>query len=75
MVIIDHLYLFKQKLKIMKKQFIVIEEGAGDYFIVDDLKELITEMYGKYNDKTEDSFYRIYKVIEIKGEFEITEMN
>lgn len=59
----------------MKKQFIVIEEGTGDYFIVTDLKTLIEEMYGEYNDSTEDSFYSIHKVIEIKGEFEITEMN
>ena len=64
-----------QKIKIMKKQFIVIEEGTSDYYIVNDLKKLITEMYEEYNDSTEDSFYRVHKVIEIKGEFEITEMN
>jgi hypothetical protein len=59
----------------MKKQFIVIEEGTSNYYIVNDLKKLITEMYEEYNDLTEGSFYRVHKVIEIKGEFEITEMN
>ena len=62
-----------QKNKIMKKQFIVIEEGSGDYYVVSDLKELITEMYGEYNDSTEDSFYSIHKVIEVIGK--IKEMN
>jgi hypothetical protein len=62
-----------QKLKIMKKQFIVIEEGTSDYYIVDDLKELITEMYEEYSGKTEESFYRIHKVIEVIGE--IKELN
>jgi hypothetical protein len=57
----------------MKKQFIVIEEGTGDFFIVDDLRELIEQMYEEYTDKTEDSFYRIHKVIEVIGE--IKEMN
>ena len=57
----------------MKKQYIVIEEGTSDYYIVNDLKTLITEMYEEYNDKTEDSFYRIHKVIEVMGE--IREMN
>jgi hypothetical protein len=57
----------------MKKQFIVIEEGSNDYYVVDDLKELITEMYEEYNDKNEDSFYSIHKVIEVIGE--IKELN
>jgi len=57
----------------MKKQFIVIEEGTSDYYIVDDLKKLITEMYGEYNDKNEDSFYNVHKVIEVIGE--IKELN
>jgi len=57
----------------MKKQFIVIEEGTSDYYIVNDLKELITEMYGEYNDKNEDSFYNVHKVIEVIGE--IKELN
>jgi len=57
----------------MKKQFIVIEEGTSDYYIVDDLKKLITEMYGEYNDKNEDSFYNVHKVIEVTGE--IKELN
>ena len=52
----------------MKKQYIVIEEGTADYYIVDDLKTLITEMYEEYTDATEDSFYRIHKVIEVVGE-------
>ena len=55
------------------KKFIVIEEGTGDYYIVDDLKDLITQMYEEYNDENEDSFYRIHKVIEVVGE--IKELN
>lgn len=52
-------------------KFIVIEKGSGDFFIVDNLEKLIEEMYdGEYN---EDSFYRGYSVIEVKGEFEIKE--
>ena len=57
----------------MKKQFIVIEEGTGDFFIVDDLRKLIVEMYEEYTGKTEESFYRIHKVIEVIGE--IKELN
>jgi hypothetical protein len=57
----------------MKKQFIVIEKGYGDEFIVDDLKVLIEEMYEEYSGKTEESFYRIHKVIEVVGE--IREIN
>jgi len=58
----------------MKKQFIVIEVyGTSDYFIVDDLKDLIEQMYGEYNDKNEDSFYNVHKVIEVIGE--IKELN
>jgi hypothetical protein len=57
----------------MKKQFIVIEEGTSDYYIVSDLKVLIEEMYGEYKDSTEDSFYRVHKVIEVIGE--IKELN
>jgi hypothetical protein len=55
--------------KVMKKQFIVIEEGNSElYFIVSDLKVLIEEMYGEYNDETENSFYRIHTILEVKGE-------
>ena len=57
----------------MKKQFIVIEDGRSDYFIVEDLKDLIKQMYGEYNDKNEDSFYNVHKVIEVIGE--IKELN
>jgi hypothetical protein len=57
----------------MKKQFIVIEEGSNDYYVVDDLKDLIKQMYGEYNDKNEDSFYNVHKVIEVIGE--IKELN
>jgi hypothetical protein len=58
----------------MKKQYIVIAfDNAEDCYIVNDLKTLITEMYEEYTDKTEDSFYRIHKVIEVMGE--IREMN
>jgi hypothetical protein len=59
------------------KKFIVIEEGSGDYFIVDNLEKLIEEMYGGREyvdiDKSKESFNRIYKVIEIEGEFSIKE--
>jgi hypothetical protein len=68
------MYIYvNQKIKIMKKQFIVIEKGYGDEFIVDDLKVLIEEMYGEYNDKNEDSFYKAHKVFEVIGE--IKELN
>jgi len=60
--------MLTKKYKIMKKQFIVIEEGTSDYFIVSDLKVLIEEMYGEYNDETENSFYRIHTILEVKGE-------
>jgi len=63
--------MLTKKYKIMKKQFIVIEEGTSDYFIVDDLKDLIEQMYGEYNDKNEDSFYRIHTILEVKGEIKI----
>jgi hypothetical protein len=55
------------------KKFIVIEEGNGDYFIVDNLEELIKEMYGNYDDESRESFNRIYRVIEIEGEFSVKE--
>jgi len=59
------------------KKFIVIEEGSGDYFIVDNLEKLIKEMYGgreNFNiDESKESFDRIYKVIEIEGEFSVKE--
>lgn len=57
----------------MKKQFIVIEKGTGDFNIVDDLRKLIVEMYDEYTGETEESFYRIHKVIEVIGE--IKELN
>ena len=52
----------------MKKQFIVIEEGTSDYYIVDDLKKLIEEMYEEYTDDAEAAFYRVHKIIEVVGE-------
>jgi hypothetical protein len=52
----------------MKKQFIVIEEGTSDYYVVDDLKNLIEQMYGEYNDDNENSFYNIHTILEVKGE-------
>jgi hypothetical protein len=59
------------------KKFIVIEEGSGDYFIVDNLEKLIEEMYGGREnfdiDKSKESFNRMYRVIEIEGEFSIKE--
>lgn len=55
----------------MKKQFIVIEEGSGDYFIVDNLEVLIEEMYGGRNEfdfeKSKQSFHYQYRVVEIEG--------
>jgi hypothetical protein len=52
----------------MNKKYIVIEEGTGDYYIVDDLKTLIEEMYEKYTDETVESFNNIHSVIMIEGE-------
>jgi hypothetical protein len=57
----------------MNKKYIVIEEGTGDYYIVDDLKTLIEEMYEEYTGDAEAAFYRVHKVIEVVGE--IREMN
>jgi len=51
----------------MKKHFIVIEIGSGDYFIVNSLETLITEMYGDYSEGSIDSFYNIHRIIEIEG--------
>jgi hypothetical protein len=55
--------MLTKKYKIMKKQFIVIEEGTSDYFIVSDLKVLIEEMYGEYNDETENFYTKLNSVI------------
>lgn len=59
------------------KKFIVIEEGSGDYFVVDNLEKLIEEMYGGREsfdmEKSRESFDRVYRVIEVEGEFEIKE--
>ncbi len=58
-------------------KFIVIEEGSGDYFIVDNLEKLIEEMYGGRDsfdmEESRESFDRIYRVIEIEGEFSLKE--
>lgn len=58
-------------------KFIVIEEGSGDYFIVDNLEVLIEEMYGGREsfdmEESRESFDRIYRVIEIEGEFSLKE--
>jgi hypothetical protein len=65
--------------KIMKKQFIVIEEGNDDYYVVEDLSSLINEMYeceledGESFDEVSSKFYSIHKVIEVIGE--IKELN
>ncbi len=61
----------------MKKQFIVIEEGNDDYYIVDDLSSLISEMYeceladGESFDEVSSKFYSIHKVIEVTGEIKM----
>ena len=62
-----------QKIKIMKKQFIVIEEGTSTCYVVDDLKKLIEEMYEEYTGDAEAAFYRVHKIIEVVGE--IREIN
>ena len=51
----------------MTKQIIAIEKGTGDYYIVDDIRVLIEEMYGVYNDSTIESFYNIHYVLKVDG--------
>jgi hypothetical protein len=61
----------------MKKQFIVIEEGNDDYYIVEDLLSLINEMYecevadGESFEEVSSKFYSIHKVIEVTGEIKM----
>ena len=64
----------------MKKYLVVSSENGNDFYIVDDLKELIEEMYEFEVVQKEESFesisekfYRFYQVFEITGE--IKELN
>ena len=64
----------------MKKYLVVSSENGNDFYIVDDLKELIEEMYEFEVVQNEESFesisekfYRFYQVFEINGE--IKELN
>jgi hypothetical protein len=64
----------------MKKYLVVSSENGNDFYIVDDLKELIEEMYEFEVVQKEESFesisekfYRFYQVFEINGE--IKELN
>jgi hypothetical protein len=64
----------------MKKYLVVSKENGKDFYIVDNLKELIEEMYEFELVQNEESFesvsekfYRFYQVFEINGE--IKELN
>jgi hypothetical protein len=64
----------------MKKYLVVSKENGKDFYIVDNLKELIEEMYDFELLQNEESFesvsekfYRFYQVFEINGE--IKELN
>jgi len=64
----------------MKKYLVVSNENGKDFYIVDNLKELIEEMYEFELVQNEESFesvsekfYRFYQVFEINGE--IKELN
>jgi hypothetical protein len=61
--------------KVMKKYLVVNSEDGNDFYIVDDLKELIEEMYEFELVQNEESFesvsekfYSFYQVFEINGE-------
>ena len=55
-----------QKDIIMKKYLVFADATADEIFIVDDLDELINQMY-EGDDDGENKFYRYYKVFEIEG--------
>jgi hypothetical protein len=64
----------------MKKYLVISKENGKDFYIVDNLKELIEEMYDFELLQNEESFesvsekfYRFYQVFEINGE--IKELN
>ena len=55
-----------QKDKIMKKYLVIADATADDIFIVDDLDDLINQMYEGDTDG-KNKLYRYYKVFEIEG--------
>jgi hypothetical protein len=64
-----------QKIKVMKKYLVVNSKDGNDFYIVDDLKELIEEMYEFELVQNEESFesvsekfYSFFQVFEIDGE-------
>ena len=60
------LYIYiNQKDKIMKK-YLVIADATAIFFIVDDLDDLINQMY-EGDDDGKNKLYRYYKVFEIEG--------
>jgi uncharacterized protein YxjI len=63
--------------KVMKKYLVVNSEDGNDFYIVDDLKELIEEMYEfefelvqneESFESVSEKFYSFYQVFEINGE-------
>ena len=61
----------------MKKYLVVNSEDGNDFYIVDDLKELIEEMYEfefelvqneESFESVSEKFYSFYQVFEINGE-------
>ena len=55
-----------QKDKIMKKYLVIADATADEIFIVDDLDDLINQMY-EGDDDGKNKLYRYYKVFEIEG--------
>ena len=61
------LYIYiNQKDKIMKKYLVIADATADEIFIVDDLDDLINQMY-EGDDDSKNKLYRYYKVFEIEG--------
>jgi len=50
----------------MKKYLVIADATADEIFIVDDLDDLINQMYEGDNDG-KNKLYRYYKVFEIEG--------
>ena len=72
----DYLCIFTstKKYKVMKKYLVVSSENGNDFYIVNDLKELIEEMYefelvqnGETFESVSEKLYRFYQVFEIDG--------
>ena len=64
----------------MKKYLVVSSENGNDFYIVNNLKELIEEIYDfqliineESFENVSEKFYRFYQVFEINGE--IKELN